>query len=212
MKFNSEEIESYCKSYSLKDTSLLQELTKTTWNSEDIPQMLSGSLVGGLLQTLIRISGAVNVLEIGMFTGYSALKMAEVLPQNGTIDTCELMNKHIKTATEWFKKSKNGFKITIHKGPAIQSLEKMKRSSFDMVFIDADKVNYPKYHKIALKLLKIGGIGVLDNMLWSGKVIDPLDKESIALRETAELIINNDRLSPLLLPVRDGVMIYHKMR
>ncbi len=212
MKFNSEEIESYCKSYSLKDTSLLQELTKTTWNSEDIPQMLSGSLVGGLLQTLIRISGAVNVLEIGMFTGYSALKMAEVLPQNGTLDTCELMDKHIKTATEWFKKSKNGFKITIHKGPAIQSLEKMKRSSFDMVFIDADKVNYPKYHKIALKLLKIGGIGVLDNMLWSGKVIDPLDKESIALRETAELIINNDRLSPLLLPVRDGVMIYHKMR
>ena len=73
-------------------------------------------------------------------------------------------------------------------------------------------MNYPKYHKIALKLLKIGGIGVLDNMLWSGKVIDPLDKESIALRETAELIINNDRLSPLLLPVRDGVMIYHKMR
>jgi len=212
VKFNSEEIESYCKSYSLKDTSLLQELTKTTWNSEDIPQMLSGSLVGGLLQTLIRISGAVNVLEIGMFTGYSALKMAEVLPQNGTLDTCELMDKHIKTATEWFKKSKNGFKITIHKGPAIQSLEKMKRSSFDMVFIDADKVNYPKYHKIALKLLKIGGIGVLDNMLWSGKVIDPLDKESIALRETAELIINNDRLSPLLLPVRDGVMIYHKMR
>ena len=212
MKFNPEEIESYCKSYSLKDTLLLQELTKTTWNSEEIPQMLSGSLVGGLLQTLIRISGAVNVLEIGMFTGYSALKMAEVLPQNGTLDTCELMDKHIKTATEWFKKSKNGFKITIHKGPAIQSLEKMKRFSFDMVFIDADKVNYPKYHKIALKLLKIGGIGVLDNMLWSGKVIDPLDKESIALRETAELIINNDRLSSLLLPVRDGVMIYHKMR
>ena len=212
MKFNPEEIESYCKSYSLKDTLLLQELTKTTWNSEEIPQMLSGSLVGGLLQTLIKISGAVNVLEIGMFTGYSALKMAEALPQNGTLDTCELMDKHIKTATEWFKKSKNGFKITIHKGPAIQSLEKMKRSSFDMVFIDADKVNYPKYHKIALKLLKIGGIGVLDNMLWSGKVIDPLDKESIALRETAELIINNDRLSPLLLPVRDGVMIYHKMR
>ena len=212
MKFNSEEIDLYCKSYSLKDNSLLQELTKTTWNSEDIPQMLSGSLVGGLLQTLIKISGAVNVLEIGMFTGYSALKMAEALPQNGTLDTCELMDKHIKTATEWFKKSKNGFKITIHKGPAIQSLEKMKRFSFDMVFIDADKVNYPKYHKMALRLLKIGGIGVLDNMLWSGKVIDPLDKESIALRETAELIINNDRLSPLLLPVRDGVMIYHKMR
>jgi len=212
VKFNLEEIESYCKSYSLKDSSLLQELSKTTWDSEEIPQMLSGPLVGGLLQTLIRISGAINVLEIGMFTGYSALKMAEALPQNGTLDTCELMDKHIKTATEWFKKSKDGFKITIHKGPAIQSLEKMREFSFDMVFIDADKVNYPKYHKKALKLLKIGGMGVLDNMLWSGKVIDPHDKESIALRETAELIINNDRLSPLLLPVRDGVMIYHKMR
>ncbi len=212
MKFNSEKIESYCKSFSLKDTSLLQELTKSTWSSEEIPQMLSGSLVGGLLQTLIKISRAVNVLEIGMFTGYSALKMAEALPENGTLDTCELMDKHIKTATEWFKKSKNGDKITVHKGPAIQSLEKMKRSLFDLVFIDADKVNYPKYHKTTLKLLKKGGVGVLDNMLWSGKVIEPSDKESIALRETAELIINNDRLAPLLLPVRDGVMIYHKMR
>ena len=212
MSFNPEKIESYCKKFSIKDSSLLSELTKSTWQSEDIPQMLSGSLVGGLLQTLIKISGAVNVLEIGMFTGYSALKIAEALPRNGKLHTCELMDKHIKTATQWFKKSKNGDKITVHKGPAIKSLEKMKSFSFDMVFIDADKVNYPKYHTISLELLKKGGIGILDNMLWSGKVIDPSDKESIALRETAELIINNDRLSPLLLPVRDGVMIYHKMK
>jgi len=212
MSFNPKEIESYCKKFSIKDSSLLSELTKLTWQSEDIPQMLSGSLVGGLLQTLIKISGAVNVLEIGMFTGYSALKIAEALPRNGKLHTCELMDKHIKTATQWFKKSKNGDKITVHKGPAIKSLEKMNNFSFDMVFIDADKVNYPKYHTISLELLKKGGIGILDNMLWSGKVIDPSDKESIALRETAELIINNDRLSPLLLPVRDGVMIYHKMK
>ena len=212
MNITPKEIEDYCKEFSIQDTELLSQLTTKTWETEEMPQMLSGSLVGGLLQMLVKISGAERILEIGMFTGYSALKMAEALPQNGTLDTCELMDKHIKTATEWFKKSKNGFKITIHKGPAIQSLEKMKGLLFDMVFIDADKVNYPKYHKVALKLLKIGGIGVLDNMLWSGKVIDPLDKESIALRETAELIINNDRLSPLLLPVRDGVMIYHKMR
>ena len=212
MSFNPEKIESYCKKFSIKDSSLLSELTKLTWQSEDIPQMLSGSLVGGLLQTLIKISGAVNVLEIGMFTGYSALKIAEALPRNGKLHTCELMDKHITTATQWFKKSKNGDKITVHKGPAIKSLEKMNNFSFDMVFIDADKVNYPKYHTISLELLKKGGIGILDNMLWSGKVIDPSDKESIALRETAELIINNDRLSPLLLPVRDGVMIYHKMK
>lgn len=211
MNFSLEEIEKYCKDFSLKDSPLLSELTESTWSSEDIPQMLSGSLVGGLLQTLIRLSRAVNILEIGMFTGYSALKMAEALPENGKIHTCELMDKHIKTASEWFKKSENGYKISVHKGPALQSLEKMKHLTFDLVFIDADKVNYPSYHNIALDLLKKGGVGVLDNMLWSGKVIEPSDKESIALRETAELIRNNDKLSPLLLPVRDGVMVYQKI-
>ena len=212
MNFTLEEIEEYCKDFSLKDSPLLSELTESTWSSEDLPQMLSGSLVGGLLQTLIRLSRAVNILEIGMFTGYSALKMAEALPENGKIHTCELMDKHIKTASEWFKKSENGYKISVHKGPALQSLEKMKHLTFDLVFIDADKVNYPSYHNIALDLLKKGGVGVLDNMLWSGKVIEPSDKESIALRETAELIRNNDKLSPLLLPVRDGVMVYQKIK
>ena len=211
MNFSFEEVEKYCKDFSFKDSPLLSELTESTWSSEDIPQMLSGSLVGGLLQTLIRLSRAVNILEIGMFTGYSALKMAEALPENGKIHTCELMDEHIKTASEWFKKSENGYKISVHKGPALQSLEKMRHLTFDLVFIDADKVNYPSYHNIALDLLKKGGVGVLDNMLWSGKVIEPSDKESIALRETAELIRNNDKLSPLLLPVRDGVMVYQKI-
>ena len=137
--------------------------------------------------------------------------MAEVLPENGKIHTCELMEKHIITASKWFKKSESGYKISVHKGPALQSLEKMKHLTFDLVFIDADKVNYPNYYKITLDLLKKGGVGILDNMLWSGKVIDPSDKESIALRETAELIRNNDKLSPLLLPVRDGVMVYQKI-
>ena len=211
MNFSLAEIEKYCKDFSLKDSPLLSDLTESTWSSEELPQMLSGSLVGGLLQTIIRISGAVNILEIGMFTGYSALKMAEALPENGKIHTCELMEKHINTASEWFKKSESGHKISVHKGPALQSLEKMKHLTFDLVFIDADKVNYPNYYKITLDLLKKGGIGILDNMLWSGKVIDPSDKESIALRETAELIRNNDKLYPLLLPVRDGVMVYQKI-
>lgn len=211
MNFSLAEIEKYCKDFSLKDSPLLSDLTESTWSSEELPQMLSGSLVGGLLQTIIRISGAVNILEIGMFTGYSALKMAEALPKNGKIHTCELMEKHINTASKWFKKSESGYKISIHKGPALQSLERMKDLTFDLVFIDADKVNYPNYYKITYDLLKKGGVGILDNMLWSGKVIDPSDKESIALRETAELIRNNDKLYPLLLPVRDGVMVYQKI-
>ena len=87
MNFSLAEIEKYCKDFSHKDSPLLRDLTESTWSSEELPQMLSGSLVGGLLQTVIRISGAVNILEIGMFTGYSALKMAEALPQNGKIHT-----------------------------------------------------------------------------------------------------------------------------
>ena len=211
MNFSLEKIENYCKDFSFKDSPLLSDLTESTWSSEKLPQMLSGSLVGGLLQTIIRISGAVNVLEIGMFTGYSALKMAEALPENGKIHTCELMGKHINTASKWFKKSESGYKISIHEGPALQSLERMKDLTFDLVFIDADKLNYPNYYKRTYDLLKKGGVGILDNMLWSGKVIDPSDKESIALRETAELIRNNDKLYPLLLPVRDGVMVYQKI-
>ena len=92
MKITPEEIENYCKEFSIKDSPLLSELSESTWSSEDIPQMLSGSMVGGLLQTLIQISGAVHILEIGMFTGYSALKMAEALPENGTIQTLSLIH------------------------------------------------------------------------------------------------------------------------
>ncbi len=210
MQFNSDKIESYCKEFSLADSSLLKNLTNTTWDTEEIPRMLSGPLVGGLLQMLIKISGAKRVLEIGMFTGYSALKMAEALPDHGRVDSCELMKKHIKTATKWFKKSESGYKITVHEGEAIKLLKKFENNSFDLMFIDADKLNYPNYHKYGFQLLKSGGIGVFDNMLWSGTVLEPNDADAKALRETAELIKNDDRLEPLLLPVRDGVMIYRK--
>jgi len=212
MHLVSEDIEHYCKVHSLGDSKLLTELSKSTWESEEIPQMLCGSLVGGLLQMLIKISGAKRVLEIGMFTGYSTLKMAEALPDDGEIHSCELMEKHILTAKGWFKKSDVNHKITVHQGPALTSLENFRAGSFDMMFVDADKTGYPEYYKRGTALLKKGGIAVFDNMLWSGTVMDPKDEDAKALRETAELIKNNHRLEPLLLPVRDGVMIYRKVR
>jgi caffeoyl-CoA O-methyltransferase len=212
MEFSPKEIDEYCRKYSLGDTELLSELSLKTWQTEEIPQMLSGALIGGLLQLLIKISNAENILEIGMFTGYSALKMAEALPESGTIDCCELMKRHIVTATQWFDRSESGHKITVHEGPAIKSMKKFEPETFDLIFIDADKSNYPDYHKTGFSLLRSGGIGVLDNMLWSGSVLDPSDDNSRALRETAELIKNNDKLEPLLLPVRDGVMVYRKIK
>jgi len=212
MQFVSEDIEQYCKDYSGQDSNLLKELSKTTWATEEIPQMLCGSLVGGLLQFLIKISGAERVLEIGMFTGYSTLKMAEALPDDGEIHSCELMQKHIETAKRWFQQSRVNHKIHVHHGEAVKTLEEFKKRSFDLMFVDADKVNYPKYHQKGMTLLKKGGLAVFDNMLWSGTVLNPDDRESKALRETAELIKNNPRLEQLLLPVRDGVMIYRKLK
>ena len=211
MHLISKDIEQYCKDYSLDDTDLLKELSKITWETEDKPQMLCGSLVGGLLQMLIKISGAKRVLEIGMFTGYSTLKMAEALPADGEIHSCELMEKHIVTAKSWFKKSDVNYKISIHKGEADKSLEEFRAGSFDMMFVDADKTGYPEYYRKGTMLLKKGGIAIFDNMLWSGSVLNPEDDDAKALRETAELIKNDGRLEQLLLPVRDGLMIYRKI-
>ena len=211
MNLISKEIEQYCLDQSQQDTGLLKELVNKTLKEEEIPQMLSGPLVGGLLQLLIKITGAKNILEIGMFTGYSTLKMAEALPEDGEIHTCELMEKHVKTAESWFNKSNDGYKITIHHGRAIDQLNSFKISSFDLIFIDADKINYPEYYRRSTTLLKVGGIAVLDNMLWDGEVLNPKDGNAKALRETAELIKNNHRLESLLLPVRDGILIYRKL-
>tara|TARA_Y100001968_G_C19314966_1_gene696127 strand:+ start:365 stop:1000 length:636 start_codon:yes stop_codon:yes gene_type:complete len=211
MNLISKEIERYCLDKSQPDTGLLKDLVNKTLEEEEIPQMLSGPLVSGLLQFLIKITGAKNILEIGMFTGYSTLKMAEALPEDGEIHTCELMEKHVKTAESWFNKSNDGYKITIHHGRAIDQLNSFKIGSFDLIFIDADKINYPEYYRRSTTLLKVGGIAVLDNMLWDGEVLNPKDGNAKALRETAELIKNNHRLESLLLPVRDGILIYRKL-
>ena len=211
MNLISKEIEQYCLDQSQADTGLLKDIVNKTLKEEKIPQMLSGPLVSGLLQLLIKITGAKKILEIGMFTGYSTLKMAEALPKDGEIHTCELMEKHVKTAENWFKKSNDGYKIVIHQGKAINQLDTFKIGSFDLIFIDADKINYPEYYRRSTALLKVGGISVLDNMLWNGEVLNPKDDNAKALRETAELIKNNHRLESLLLPVRDGILIYRKL-
>jgi|TARA_B100000586_G_scaffold155114_1_gene112834 caffeoyl-CoA O-methyltransferase len=210
MKLVSKEIEKYCEKVSLHDNDLLKDLSRKTWDEEEIPQMLSGPLVSGLLYFLIKITRAKRVLEVGMFTGYSTLKIAEALPDDGEVYSCELMEKHVKTAKSWFNKSDVGYKIKVHQGEAITILESFHVGSFDMLFIDADKINYPEYYRRGTVLLKKGGIAVLDNMLWNGEVLKPKDDNAKALRETAELIKNNNRLESLLLPVRDGILIYRK--
>jgi caffeoyl-CoA O-methyltransferase len=205
--YNSEDIQTYCKSHTDPNNTLLSKLEKYTWENEEVPQMISGQMVGKFLQSIILMINAKRIIEVGTFTGYSALQMAEALPSSGEIHTCELMEKHAKTAQSFFNKSEHGKKITIYQGPGISSLESLKIGSFDMAFIDADKSNYMEYYKRCLALIRKGGIIILDNMLWSGTVINPNDDDSKSLRKTGDYIQKDVRVFNILVPIRDGLML-----
>ena len=197
----------YCRDHSQADSAILIELEQYTWENEEIPQMISGQLVGNFLKSLIKLLRAKRIVEVGTFTGYSALQMAEALPKDGEIHTCELMEKHAKTAQSFFDRSDYGNKITIHQGSALNSLEQLQAGSFDMAFIDADKTNYLEYYQRCLALIKKDGVIILDNMLWGGDVLDPQDDDAKALRKTGDFIQSDNRVFNTLLPIRDGLML-----
>ena len=202
-----QDIHSYCLSHTAQDNTLLKDIAKYTWENEEVPQMLSGQLVGKYLQLIIQLINAKKVIEVGTFTGYSALQIAEQLPEDGEIHTCELMNKHVQTAQSFFNKADYGKKIHIHQGPALESLEQLQSNSFDIAFIDADKSNYLEYYQRCIILIKQGGVIILDNMLWSGQVINPKDDDSKSLRKIGDFIQKDSRVFNILLPVRDGLMV-----
>ena len=206
-ELNKEDILKYCENYSNKDSKILKELIEYTFKNEPAPQMISGVQVGNFLQSLVMATGALKILEIGMFTGYSALKMAEVMPDDGQIDTCELGENHVKTARHFFAQSNHGSKIKIHSGPALNSIKVFKPNTFDLCFIDADKNNYKNYYAECIKLIKSGGSLVIDNMLWGGSVLNPKDKESKTISETAKLINSDDNVYNTMLTIRDGLML-----
>jgi len=197
----------YCLEHSQENSSLLLDLEKYTFENEDVPQMICGQLVGSFLQSVILMTHAKRIVEVGMFTGFSALKMAEVLPYDGRVHTCELMDKHVNTAQLFFDKSDHGSKITIHSGQALQSLEQMRAGSFDMAFIDADKINYLNYYKICFALVRDGGVIILDNMLWGGDVLNPVNEDAKSIRKTGDFIQSDNRIFNILLPIRDGLML-----
>ena len=200
-------IDQYCIGHSEKESDLLKEIREYTQKHEQVPTMISGPLVVNTLKSVIKLSCAKSILEIGMFTGYSAMGMAEVLPNNAHIDTCELCPIHGETAQKFFTESNYNHQLKIHIGEALETLEKFSKNSFDMIFIDADKINYIEYYKMAMILLKSGGAIVLDNMLWSGDVLSPTSKESETLNMLNNIITEDKRNINTLLPVRDGLMI-----
>lgn len=205
-----EEIERYVAAHSEPLLPLMEELIAET--NEVMGRraaMLSGQVEGALLQMLIASLGAKRVLEIGMFTGFSALMMAAALPEDGRLTTCEINDKAIAFAERYFAKHPAGHKIEIKRGPAIDTLKTLE-PGYDLVFIDADKVNYTAYYELALELLSPNGVIAVDNVLWSGNVLDPKDEDGKAIVAFNEHVRNDARVTSVMLTVRDGLSLIRR--
>lgn len=202
-------IEEYAESKSEPHSKLLDELMKETYAVMSIPQMVVGSLEGTFLRMMVEISKAKHVLEIGMFTGYSALAMAEGLPPDGRLTTLEIDPKAISIAMKYFSRSEQSKKIHVIEGPAAEVLEQLP-GPFDLVFIDADKTNYKNYYEAVLPKMPSGGIILVDNVLWSGRVLAPETEDDVAIAEFNDHVSKDSRVERVLLTIRDGVFFIRK--
>lgn len=209
MDFIDKELERYAFDHTAPDPELLQRLSDETHAEMASPQMLTGRMEGRLLKLLAMVSGAKRVLEIGTFTGYSALSMAEALPEDGSVLTCEIEPAHAAMAQRYFDASPHGRKILIRMGPALATLDSLP-GLFDFAFIDADKENYPAYYEKVIGLIRPGGLMLIDNTLWSGRVLRPQDPESIAIDGLNKRIAKDERVENVLLTVRDGIQLVRK--
>ena len=204
-----EKIEQYANDHTEPESDLFLRLRDETFASMKYPEMQVGRLEGGFLKMLVRLAGARRVLEIGMFTGYSALMMAEGLPDDGRLITCDVDPKAEAIATRYFAESPHGRKIEIRIGPALETIKSLT-GPLDMVFIDADKGNYSNYYDACLPLLRAGGLIVADNVLWSGRVLDPQEEDGRAIVAFNEKVQADARVENVCLTVRDGIMLAWK--
>lgn len=205
-------IENYAEEHTKPASNVLQNLYRETHLKALHPRMLSGKLQGKLLQFISQMIKPKTVLEIGTFTGYSAICMAEGLLENGVLHTIEINNELEEIANLFFEKAALTNKIKFYIGNALDIIPKID-DKFDLVFIDADKKNYCEYYKLVFDKVKKGGFIIADNVLWSGKVLEKPyhnDKDTIGIIAFNELIQKDERVDNLLLPFRDGLMIIRK--
>jgi caffeoyl-CoA O-methyltransferase len=207
-----EKIEAYAAAHTSPEHPLLAEVAANTRASQEGHGMMVGLLEGRFLETLVWLSGARRILEIGCFTGYSALSMAAALPPGGTITTCELDPERAALARRHFNASPWADRIDLIEGPALDSLT-LLMGPFDLVFIDADKVNYPRYYEAVLPLLADHGLIVADNVLWSGRVLDEADQsdDTKAIRAFNDMVVNDPRVTCVMATVRDGVLLIRRV-
>ena len=202
-------IDAYAAAHSAPESALLRKLARETFAEMELPQMQVGRVEGAFLRLLVRLSRARRVLEIGTFTGYSALVMAEGLPPGGRLVTCDIDPEATAMARRFWARSPHGGKIELRLGPALKTLRKLK-GGFDLAFIDADKVNYGRYWEAVVPKMRRGGLIVADNVLWSGRVLEPRDASDRALRSFAARVRRDKRVEAVMLTVRDGLLLAFK--
>jgi predicted O-methyltransferase YrrM len=205
------DLEQFARDHTEPESELHVRLREETYRVMDLPQMQVDAIEGRFLKMLVRLTGARSILEIGMFTGYSALMMAEGLPEDGRLITCEVDPKAEAIARRYFAESPHGHKITIRMGPALETIKTLA-GPLDLVFIDADKANYSHYYEACLALLKPGGLIVADNVLWSGKVLDPKEPDDHAIVAFDRMVQSDSRIENVCLTVRDGMMLVRKRK
>jgi len=202
------EVEAYAEAHSLSESDICRRLREETYRTMDLPQMVVGPLEGAFLKVMAMSVGAKRILEIGTFTGYSALCFAESLPDEGEVITCDIDPESTALAKKYWAESPHGLKIQFRLAPALETLAELT-GQFDLIFIDADKVNYVKYFRRALDLIAPTGVILIDNVLWSGEVLKspPPDSNTEAIQELNRLIHAEPRVSSVLLTIRDGVFL-----
>jgi caffeoyl-CoA O-methyltransferase len=211
MEFISEDLLNYCEKFTAPETALLAELNRQTHLKVNSPRMLSGHLQGRVLSFISRLLKPSRILEIGTYTGYSALCLAEGLNPGGKLFTIDPNEETNRFAKQYFERSEHKDKIELIEGDA-QTIIPGLNHKWDLVFIDADKRNYSVYFDLIADKVNPGGLIIADNVLWSGKVLHKeMDKDTEAIHEFNKKTSGDSRVEPLLLPVRDGLMILRKV-
>lgn len=207
MHFLSEDLEDYVTAHSQAEPELLAQLNKETYQKVLLPRMLSGHFQGRVLSMLSKLIRPASILEIGTYTGYATLCLCEGMQANGIVHTIDIKEELVDFQRKYFDKSPWGSQIIQHLGEAIDIIPALE-NKFDLVFIDADKENYLNYYELIVPKMNKGGIILSDNVLWSGKVVEPLKEGDLStkiLLEYNQRLNNDPRVETVLLPIRDGL-------
>lgn len=204
------QIEKYCEEHSVQEPSVFKSLMEETFSKTECPQMQVGHLEGIFLRLLVKLVQASRILEIGTFTGYSALMMAEGLPKGGQLITCDIDPIATQIAQKYWNQNPHGNKIELRLGPALETIKSID-GPLDLVFIDADKENYVNYWEATIPKVRKGGLLIADNVLWSGKVFNPTTPSDHAIVAFNLHVKNDSRVEPVMAPIRDGMTLAYKL-